>query len=619
MTERAILSKKLSNYGLATSSIWQSVLPVGIVAFTFLIVLLLCSLAYEEGVSEKELFRLENQIASYGSKAAFSYLEDHKVYRRWLESYATLTEYQAFIIGSMLIHSSVGNFSSSRAVSLSRGLSFAFVRGLTRLLFVISATSRFLILVIVVTFVFSRRNRKEKEGRGFLSHFTPTHSFSGSYTIKFASLGSDEMPDMQLPGLVAVPVIGPESALPEKIKDLFLKYSVHSVTAKHLAEIIASSHDAGLFNSTLHFLETFLDAHSTCSSEDHVPSGKQQTDLRRILSAKERKSLCEIKVDVLASLVLSLQAAKTCIHEKRGLRNVQVSNNVLIHEARAMLHSAPALGDDFSLEERQILRRALVFSKNHGNFGMPTDMSDIERGLSKWVAYLVAPKMDLIELADQLELTTLMRSAYDRWIMELPGLMVRLASDPGIGAFATKGMFLFMPLKQLVPFLRRAIPRDEAFRISYLSELIFQREQIAEMQRDEDSFEVSRSITRALRDSEIRELADRNGVALEDLADWSIYRMILSEFGWLPEWIGTSKVPESDVFVVNWANNESTPQLVESKEGMIALSGEALSQRLGKNWSKRFIDVPHVAVSTAVPPKKVVHKDSKKLKEVTIK
>lgn len=327
--------------------------------------------------------------------------------------------------------------------------------------------------------------------------------------------------------------------------------------------------------------------------------------LWRVLTPLQRQALAGLAPADIAVLVLGLEAGKVLVHTREGGRWTRRSRFPQLC-ARAMVHSLPSFGTEYSYLARQTIRRAFVYGSRKSDFAavrFPLDLSAESRAARQWVEILMACPHELAASAAEVELLALLTEGQQRWA-EIFFDAARTTHGGGLeGSFATHGNLFLMPLARVVNVLRESVPGTTQRRIEALMLAVSARQQTAGrdgaaeggVERVIPSYE---RVTPPLSAAEVTTLANFHGVSADDVRTWGALRLVLNSFGWLARRVGDHTVPESSLVAAIVTVGVGAPGAnalgLVGRRGLVPLRGSHLEAVWGRAWRDRFVLVDRV-------------------------
>lgn len=571
-------------------------------------------------------------------------------YSRWIERRGTRQEYKAFQVLSENIFQAAlsvvaltgqaepGGFIENSYVTL-------LFAGL-RISFLFLASWRLCLFVTVVGFLLSSLAIRVHEGEDLLGQTGNGRFFYSGIRAALENLTPSGAPKLLVTGLACPKQAEREVMLRTSLGKLLLRKGVDNETNRALAGIIVAHKEwpayvvsieeeellnktfsgANLLDVSSSILEAALDLQSSyhqALQEDRDlsdklfadqfkgPSGQLGMDefsirikelLHRVLSVERRKVLAEIKPQALATLVLAYQAGKVMAYSYEGGIWVKSSNFSQL-TARSVLHSVSAFAKDYDYDERQDLRRALIYGARSGAFGpvrFASDLSPQARALRQWVELLMAAPHEFDVAADEIELFGLVSEIQLEWKQTIFSFLMALGEKDRQHLYATQTNLLILPLALLVKSFREIVDSAVLERLVALIDAVSSKQQLNRLMNDNASDRSNSGIPAnervfvPLEDRELEDLAKLHALKSSELKDWLIFRNILNSFGWLARRVGDYSVPESSVIFVILEGVEAGAEAERNElglvgaRGMVALRATRFEEQWGKRWYTRF-------------------------------
>lgn len=580
------------------------------------------------------------------SASGFNWEEDVPgqiaAYREWLGSHGTAMEASIFDDTSLLLVksmvASVGNEPSRSDLGIFRQLYLSLHIGLIRVVFLVLASLRACIVLVLGAVIFGLRSYRPHEGDDALGQMGNGRLFYSGVRAGLEKITPEGAPDVQVRGL-ACPQFSPQGETrASQIWKVLGEYGAQNATNEALAAIVvrnagvssyvATPEDEGRLSKA--FVATALGAHTAdllaAALSLHARYAQGEADgpieahaeevggaplssweyaqavqlaMHRVLSPDLRRELGELSPAEIATAVLSFECGKVLAHSFEGGRWIRRSQFPQL-SARAVLHSIVAYPQDYGFDERRRIRQALIYSSRSSSFApvrMPLGLDSVTWALRQWMEILLASPHQLRPVADEVELVGLVRAAHTTWCAELLDGSALLSPDTAGQSFATGAGLLLVPLRGVITALRRSISPSDIRRIESLlvAVTVSQRQAAAEAAKrdgeaaDTVSFE---RILPPLRDAEVTSLALLHGVAVEDLKDWSALRIVLTSYGWLARRVGDYTVPESSVIFAVFKSRDPLPGAnmlgLVGKSGLVPFRGAKFEATWGGSWAAHF-------------------------------
>jgi hypothetical protein len=600
-------------------------------------------------------------LARSGAVQNPAFFEKHTEYQEWLRSRGTASEQQFFDTVSQLLFRSAAGVAQGLApreeLSFFRSLYISMHFALLRMVFVLVVSWRLWAFAILLAVALEYFAIKVHEADDILGQTGNGRLYFSGIRIGLEPTNSQGAPEMQVRGLACPRSVGVTAAKKSPLGQTLASYGVANETNLNLAGIILAHAEYPTFvaaGEELSLLEAAYVGSTIAESSDVIlkrvlglhqkyramqignekleefdmntaiaQAGTLQAKaslaqyaadlercLHRSLTPDLRTHLADLKSVELATVVLSLDAGKALAFGKEGTQWLKKSNFPHL-SARAVLHSLPAYGHEYSYEERSTIRRALIFASRQSVFApvrFPVDLSLKARAMRQWVELLMACPHELQSVTDEVELIGIISEAQRAWTQEfMDGAM---ALDPEVvdDTYATPSQTLFMPVQKVLALARKVIEHGTLRRLEELVARVSQKQRLESMSLDfsDDGIPTNGHAERGvlmqsdrifppLAHREIKTLSTDHGLTAADVRDWSSVRIVLNNFGWLARRVGDYSVPDHSLVSMVFNVDPSMPGANEfgriGKHGLVALRGTRLEKRWGKFWPSRFISV----------------------------
>lgn len=322
----------------------------------------------------------------------------------------------------------------------------------------------------------------------------------------------------------------------------------------------------------------------------------------RALTAAQKEDLGSMPAPMVATAILALKAGHVLAMSRVG-DSWSWTSNFLNLSARAVLHSAPQLSEEYDFETRTDIRRALVYSKRNGILspqGFAVDTSNRSMALRQIVEILMASPYELASVADEVELFGIISEAQRAF-----GNVLGDAALGGGGEYLESGLgfnkVFFLNFKEVERLLRSSIERPQLERLKKLHAVVSKRQHIRQMSTDQ-SFESSKSQERLpLPIVDQGDLSVLHKLSPAAVADWSAYRLILSAGGWLARRVGDYNLPDSHLCALVYRPFNTAPNSSQNggSVAMVALRASRLNDRFGTGWASQLVPLREVALATS--------------------
>lgn len=322
--------------------------------------------------------------------------------------------------------------------------------------------------------------------------------------------------------------------------------------------------------------------------------------LHRVLTPKMREDLAKVSALDLATTVLAYEAGKLLAWGFEGGRWIRRSNFTEL-SARAVLHSVPYFGQEYSYDSRMQIRRALIFGSRFSVLGpvrFPTDLTPEARAARQWVEVLMSLPHELQSAADEIELCGIVQDLYGHWSKNFLDKVISSDLEIVEGAFVGPSHALYMPLGVLLKSLREITDNKTIKRLEELVFLVSQKQKLQILSSDLSGDGVGglpayQKILPPISYPEMKRLSVLHKISMEDLRDWSALRIVLNNYSWLARRVGNRSVPESSLAFVTFKSDDprfrANDKGVVGMPGTVPLRGTRLDSQFGKSWANRYV------------------------------
>ncbi len=563
-------------------------------------------------------------------------------YQEWLYLHGTALEASLFAdSASLLAHSMVATAGDDTDVSemgLFRQVYLSLHMGLLRVLFLVIASLRALIVVMAAAVVLGLRSFRSYSGDDVLGQMGNGRMFYSGVRAGLDKLTAQGAPDVQVRGLACPQLATQVETRASAIWKVLGEHGAQNSTNEGLVAVLTKNRATSAYvavpeedgplnrafgGSTLgehvpDLLEAALSLHAGYAAGDvtHLSNvgpesagakpftseeyaGAVKSALDRVLSPELKRELGALSAAEVATAILSLQCGKVLAHSFEGGRWTLRSQFPHLN-ARAVLHSVLAYPEEYDFSQRTRIRQALIYASRSSSFApvrMPIGMPDDIWALRQWVEVLLANPHELASAADDIELVGVVRSAHHAWNEEfLECLDSRAAGEAGY--VATAAGLLFVPLKDVLAILRRAVPPGSIKRLEQLLTAVStkQRVRAAELAKREGEVTDHLAFDRIfppLTDAEVATLTQLHGCSELDIRDWSAMRIVLTSYAWLARRVGDYTVPESSLIFAVFKARDPLPGAnglgLLGKSGLVPFRGARLQSQWGSSWNSRFL------------------------------
>lgn len=503
-------------------------------------------------------------------------------------------------------------------------ISIALWQGFFRGLYIVLWWLRLLVMAIVGAAAWRYSHFGPHVGKDMLASFTNGRMFYSGIRAVFARIDERGEPNLLAPGVVTVPALtGAELQSHPLITILTDSGALCGTTRALVARIALAKHVPGyvgpkgvsedsvadgvvltLPEYTERLLSSALRVQRTLASSSVAINNPATEELdifyRAVLTPQQRKNLGALPPKLVATAVLALLAGRILAYSRdTGMWVVRSLFPNL--SSRALLHSIPDFAAEFSPQERETVRRALVYATRQGVFTavqLPVNISPELSALRQWTELISMPPDEIPVKVKELELFALLSEVHDHWCHATAAAIRKNDASFLNGAYAGVNDLLFMPLQNMLGLVEGLLDQDKLTRISIL---VTELSELPRLNEIEDPWE-SQSVfaLRPLDKGTIERVVTEQKVTEKDLLAWNGVRYVLQFYGWLAARVGNRPVNQSALIscairYVDVFSHSSEPQLVRA-DGVIAIRGARLRELIADAWQNNIAEAASVVL-----------------------
>ena len=592
------------------------------------------------------------ELLASGASWAEDIIDQQSQFRTWLESHGTSIEIALFDRASLKILNSAADIASDGRGGESGGffqrtyISLHFAFG--RIVFLLIASLRLWIFAGVTAVLWASRKYLRHQGPDILGQTGNGRLYYSGIRAALDTVDQRGVPQTLVTGLACLPSLPASVARSSEIGRVLSHFGAINGTTTALAGIIIAHRHypsyvamrdeislldkayqgSSLAENAAHVLMNVLELHREYREgralDEAAPAvlvpvtieaGKAinsetysawlQHGLHRVLTPALRRELATLSVVEVATATLALEAGKAMTYALEAGRWVRRSNFHQLN-ARAVLHSIAAFGQEFDAASRDTIRRAVVFASRSSVFApvrFPLDLSETSRALRQWTELLLACPHELQTAADEVELFGLVTELHRRWIIRFFDSILTARPGDLDGIFATTGNLLLVPVRRILDQFHDLIDAATLKRLEELVLVVSQKQKLHSLTVDssidadhKEEVSVSERFLGPLAAQEMTQLAERHDLRVDELRAWSAIRVILNSYAWLARRVGDYSVPLSSViFSVLEPFNDSNLKTNEfglaGKKAMVPLRATKILERFGRGWQSYFTEV----------------------------
>ncbi len=519
-------------------------------------------------------------------------------YRTWLADRSGSTQVLIFesllslsINGGLLIHDFRSGESETQIPIA--GWNLGTIGVIARCAFVILAGFKLWITAALLTVLLKWLLLRPYSGNDILGQTGNGRPFFSGMQVPIELTEVAGSPSLHVRGLACLPKGSTKSASSRNLLRCLDQFEASNATNRELVAVLAGAptipkQPVELADYAEVLLASSLLAHRDMSAPESgefkadqsnfVPD-KLNTEIasvfRRVITPDLRPHLAGVAPGEIATLVLSVQAGKILASTQTENGWIQNSSYPNL-SARAVLHSLENYPTDYSANQRQRLRQALVFAIRQTDFGqvcLPAGFSPDFQALRSWSELCLASPNELDQKANAVESTNWQNLIHQRFQESLGGLMDSPQGSDALAACCC-GNVVLIPQSRIVNVFSASINPTDLRRMVELAQVI---------------------------DPDIKDVP---GTAPDSPhATWRVIHRALSQHGWLCQKVGTSSVPTGGVVTVvvePEANGlEGTPGKLIVLKDVVPIRASLVTRSLGDEWRRRVACVRGLSVITS--------------------
>lgn len=314
----------------------------------------------------------------------------------------------------------------------------------------------------------------------------------------------------------------------------------------------------------------------------------------RAQNSESRIEAGSLKPIVIATLVLSHFAARPLLVASNPRFLTGVKSPELA--ARAVLYSLPAYADDFSQRERQSLSRALIYSSRCSlSHPQPLAMDLQAQTLRNWSELMLALPGDRISLqADSVELYALVKKYHDSWTSALNSVL----REGRVKIYLGQTDVALIDLNELLSAQTICMGSKDLQRIEQLLSLTHtpesQTNATNSVNHSSELLSKDAASLLPLNFLQLTELGRLHDLSHESLRQWSIFRIVLSHYGWLSRRIADRILSDSGLVSVSLKLKSDNSAI--SRKSMVAFRTPQFDMMLDKDWRSQAISTSVEAI-----------------------
>ncbi len=633
-------------------------LKMGTVAVALMLIGFFLLFGPESSHVSGEITDARRELLQIDSDWADEMLAQHDNFSGWLDRHGLSLERALFARVSLKILLSAvsladtspgGNPGFFRRAYISLHLAFV------RVLFIVVAGFRLWVFVTLLAFLWSSKRFHVYQGKDLLGETGNGRMFYSGIRVGLDEIDDRGVPSFQVTGLACPAAVSPTQARTSAIGKVLSHFGSLNETNAALAGIILAHNEYPAFVATREesallgkafadsqlpryvpdLLVNVLELHreysedrgirgaapkvlATLPASDGAPvspdvyAAQVQHALHRVVTPMLRKELGTLSAKQVATAALAMEAGKVLTYAREANRWVRRSSFHQLN-ARAVLHSVAAFHSEYTLLEREEIRRSLVYASRSSVFApvrFPTNLSARASALRQWTEVLLSCPHELQSSADEIELFGLVSELHQRWSQRFIDSVLTAPPQGFEDVFLTTSNLLFMPVYRLLEQFHMILEPTALKRLEELVTVVYQKQKIHSLTLDasRDSGEgtvvegyTGERFLGPLGSHDIAQIAERHGLRVDEVRAWSVIRVILNSQAWLARRVGDYSVPLSSlifaVFEPLGGGFDLNAKGLMGRKAMVPLRTSKLSDRFGRGWQRHFIEVQRATMA----------------------
>ena len=484
-----------------------------------------------------------------------------------------------------------------------------------QLVFVILASWKVWLIAVIYAFIKSIKKVKPYKARDILGIAGNGRMFFSGVRAGIKKCDKNGNPTLHITGLTCLSQVNEKIYKKSAFCTLLEKYGAENETNKYLASIILHYYNyptfindgigsGNLFEDTYEFLINAFEIQQEITSENDIDTknDKRKENMVLCLTKNMKKELKNIVPKNIATAIMALETGRILAYEHISNDRWTMQSNYPHLCARAILHSSPYYGDEYDFDEREMIRKALVFAERKSDFleiRMPLKMNTQSYTLRQWLE-LILHFNNADSIIDELQFfakSTEIHKAWTRLFVQY----IENSDDLQGNFFVTEGGQLFAKLEVIYSLLSDSIKND-LFELSDLIKRVYNKReadnlvsQIEQKKLSDDNNSFLKEFSQNTKD-EISKYLPK----LDDVIIWQNLRSCLNAFSWLGKRVSDRYVPYSAVIDCKFLTEENE---IKDVSGLVLFRTSKLVDYLGERWSESIEKVKKVKITKATAMK----------------
>ncbi|MGI6681222.1 MAG: hypothetical protein ACOX3T_07070 [Bdellovibrionota bacterium] len=557
-----------------------------------------------------------------------SIVDSFEKYYIWLSKFGTKGELSFFSLISLFIFNlflSICKIFPSSPLLIS---SFVIIsNSILQIIFVMLACWKVWAVCVIYAAVRATLNVKPYKAKDFLGVSGNGRLFYSGARADIKKCDKNGNPTLHVPGLTCL----------EKVSDTFYnksvfcvlleRYNASNLTNKYLASIILhyynypTSIDDGegkgnLFEDTYEFLKSAFEIQASLN-QDNLSENKSNNGNKNIGVPKDNKrkvnminSLTENMKDALKNIspksigtaIMALEAGRILAYDHIAKNRWASHSNYPHLCARAVLHSCPDYGDEYSFDEREMIRKAIVFAERKSDFleiRMPLKMNIQSYTLRQWLE-LILHFDEIDDAIDELLFFAKSTEIHKAWTKIF---VEHIENSDALkdNFYTTESGQLFVKIEIIVSLLNDAMKNDLIEMTELIKRVYNKRETdnllslVEQKTLSDDNNLFLKEFSEETKEEMLKFLPNESDVKV-----WQNLRSCLNSFSWLGKMVSDRYVPYNAVIDCKFLTNEDE---IKDVAGVVLFRTSKLVDFLGIRWADEIEKVKRVVITKATEMK----------------
>ena len=548
-----------------------------------------------------------------------SIADTFKKFDSWIDKFGTKGERIFFsMISLLVVKVFIAFYDAFPKTNIIISLILIFANSILQLTFIILASWKIWIGFAIYSFIHSMNNIKPYKSRDILGVTGNGRLFFSGVKAGIKKCDKNGNPILHVTGLTCLATVNDSVYDKSAFCSLLNKYDANNTTNKYLSSIILNYYNyptvindnigsGNLFEDSYEFLLAAFEIREAIieNGEDVELSfgDKRKENMFLCLTKNMKKELKNLAPKNIATAILALETGRILAYEHISNDRWARQSNYPHLCARAILHSSPYYGEEYDFDEREMIRKALVFAERKSDFleiRMPLKMNVQSYTLRQWLELILHfDKVDSI--IDELLFFAKSTEIHKAWT-KLFVQFIENGDTLNDNLFVTEsGGQLFVKLETINELLSSNIKND-LVEISDLLKRVYEKRetdnlvsQIEQKKLSDDNNLFLKEFSEVTKEEISKFLPSSN-----DIIVWQNLRSCLNAFSWLGKRVSDRYIPYSAVVDCKFLtfNDE-----IKDVSGVVLFRTSKLIDFLGERWSDSIEKIKKVKITKATAMK----------------